>query len=70
MKRSRYILFVIAFALISETVTAQQVRRTVGNTRTRLATEQGQQLRGTTSGTISIVDPDVLQQLQQGWNAN
>ncbi len=70
MKRSLYPLFVIAFALICETVIAQQARKTVGNTRSRLATEQMQQLQGTISGTISIVDPDVLQQLQQGWNAN
>ncbi|MGZ3890054.1 MAG: hypothetical protein ACXVI9_06085, partial [Mucilaginibacter sp.] len=70
MKRSLYPLFVIVFSLICETVAAQQARRTVGNTRSRLAVEQGQQLQGTISGTISIVEPDVLQQLQQGWQTN
>ena len=66
MKKLLYVLLVIGFTWTGEAAIAQRVRTTVGNSRSARPVSELVQLQGT----ISVPDANILQQLQQGWQAN
>ncbi|MGZ4006609.1 MAG: hypothetical protein ACXVJV_05570 [Mucilaginibacter sp.] len=64
MKRALGMLLVIAFVWVNKNAVAQ-VRKTVRQVRPDIVSMQGQ-----LQGSILFADNNVVQQLQQGWNAN